>query len=63
MALIKGGALAEDHFQTVAEDAPLPANGAIVSLARFQKDRESALRPQRAARREAAIVRVAGGFG
>jgi uncharacterized protein (DUF934 family) len=41
MALIKGGVLAEDHFQTVAEDAPLPANGAIVSLARFQKDRES----------------------
>jgi uncharacterized protein (DUF934 family) len=43
MALIKNGALAEDHFQMVADDATLPENGTIVSLTRFQKDRESLL--------------------
>ena len=43
MSLIKNGALVEDCFQTVADDAPIPANGSIVSLARFQKDRESLL--------------------
>jgi uncharacterized protein (DUF934 family) len=43
MSLIKNGAVAEDHFQAVADDAPMPANGTIVSLARFQKDRESLL--------------------
>ena len=43
MPLIKNGTFAEDHFQTVADDAPMPANGTIVSLARFQKDHESLL--------------------
>jgi uncharacterized protein (DUF934 family) len=43
MALIKNGALADDSFQTVADDAPLPANGAIVSLARFEKERDALL--------------------
>ena len=37
MPLIKNGVLAEDPFQTVADDAPMPANGTIVSLARFPK--------------------------
>ena len=43
MPLIKNGAFAEDGFQTVADDAPLPANGTIVSLARFGKERENLL--------------------
>jgi uncharacterized protein (DUF934 family) len=43
MPLIKNGAFAEDPFQTVADDAALPANGTIVSLARFKKDRDSLL--------------------
>jgi uncharacterized protein (DUF934 family) len=43
MPLIKNGCLAEDPFQSVADDAPLPANGTIVSLARFHKDRETLL--------------------
>jgi len=43
MPLIKNGAFAEDGFQTVADDAPLPANGTIVSLARFGKERETLL--------------------
>jgi uncharacterized protein (DUF934 family) len=43
MPLIKNGAFAEDSFQTVADDAPLPANGTIVSLARFGKERENLL--------------------
>jgi len=40
MPLIKNGAFVEDSFVTVPDDAALPENGAIVSLARFQKDRE-----------------------
>ena len=40
MKLIINGALAEDPYQSVAGDAPLPANGTIVSLVRFQRDRE-----------------------
>jgi uncharacterized protein (DUF934 family) len=40
MPLIKNGTFVEDSFVTVADDAELPPNGAIVSLARFQKDRE-----------------------
>lgn len=43
MPLIKDGAFADDRFATVADDAPLPENGAIVSLARFQKEREALL--------------------
>ncbi|HKD22825.1 MAG TPA: DUF934 domain-containing protein [Rhizomicrobium sp.] len=43
MPLIKNGTFAEDGFQTVADDAPLPANGTIVSLARFGKERENLL--------------------
>ncbi len=43
MPLIKNAAFAEDHFQMVADDASLPENGTIVSLARFLKDRESLL--------------------
>ena len=43
MPLIKNGAFVDDQFQTVADDAPVPSNGTIVSLARFQKDRESLL--------------------
>jgi uncharacterized protein (DUF934 family) len=43
MALIKNGAFADDPFQTVSDDAALPTNGTIVSLARFQKERESLL--------------------
>ena len=41
--LIRGNAFIEDGFVTVADDAPLPDGGAIVSLARFQKDREALL--------------------
>jgi uncharacterized protein (DUF934 family) len=41
MPLIKDGAFAEDHFATVADDEPMPANGTIVSLARFGKERET----------------------
>jgi uncharacterized protein (DUF934 family) len=43
MALIKNGARAQDHFQSVADDAPLPASGTIVSLARFRRERETLL--------------------
>lgn len=43
MPLIKDGALVEDNFASVADDAAMPANGAIVSLARFAKDREQLL--------------------
>ena len=39
MPLIKDGRLADDTFVTVADDAPLPANGTIVSLPRFQAER------------------------
>jgi uncharacterized protein (DUF934 family) len=46
--LIRNGAFAEDGFAAVADDAALPpvdekGGGAIVSLARFQKERETLL--------------------
>ena len=41
--LIRNGIVAEDCFQSTADDAPFPANGTIVSLARFHKDREEIL--------------------
>ena len=43
MPLIKNGAFVEDSYVTVADDETMPANGSIVSLARFRKDRESLL--------------------
>jgi uncharacterized protein (DUF934 family) len=43
MPLIKNGAFAEDTFESIADDAPLPINGTIVSLARFQRERETLL--------------------
>src|SRR5271170_4511036 len=44
MPLITGDALVADTFTTIADDAPLPeSGGAIVSLARFQKDRDALL--------------------
>ena len=39
MPLIRNGAYAEDGFVPVADDAPLPDGPAIVSLARFAKER------------------------
>jgi uncharacterized protein (DUF934 family) len=41
MPLIEHGCFAEDHFASIADDAALPVNGTIVSLARFQKERET----------------------
>ncbi len=41
--LIKSGAYAQDSFAPVADDAPLPQGAVLVSLARFQKDREALL--------------------
>jgi len=42
--LIKDGAFAQDDFALLADDAPLPEDGgALVSLARFQKERDSLL--------------------
>ena len=41
--LIKSGAYAPDVFVPVADDAALPEGAVIVSLARFQKDREALL--------------------
>jgi uncharacterized protein (DUF934 family) len=43
MPLIKNGANAEDGFAAVADDAPLPGGGVIVSLTRFLADRETLL--------------------
>ena len=43
MPLIKDGAFASDTFVTVADDATLPDGAAIVSLARFQKERDALL--------------------
>jgi uncharacterized protein (DUF934 family) len=40
MPLIKDGAFVADAYETIADDAPLPANGAIVSLARFTNERD-----------------------
>ena len=41
--LIKSGAYALDIFAPVADDAALPEGAVLVSLARFQKDREALL--------------------
>ena len=41
--LIKSGEFAQDCFAPVADDAALPEGAVIVSLARFQKDREALL--------------------
>ncbi len=43
MPLIRDGALVEDAFETNADSDPLPANGAIVSLARFHRERDALL--------------------
>lgn len=43
MPLIKDGEFVQDAFVTVADDAALPDGAAIVSLARFQKEREALL--------------------
>jgi uncharacterized protein (DUF934 family) len=43
MPLIKDGKLVADGFTAVADDAALPDGAIIVSLARFQKDRETLL--------------------
>ena len=39
----RGAAFAQDIFAPVTDDAPLPEGAVIVSLARFQKDREALL--------------------
>ena len=41
--LIKSGSYAQDVYAPVADDAALPDGPVLVSLARFQKDRESLL--------------------
>jgi len=41
--LIKSGAYAQDSFAPVADDAALPDGAVLVSLARFQKDRDTLL--------------------
>lgn len=44
MPLLKGGALADDRWQRIADDAALPEGGAIVvSFARFQAERDALL--------------------
>lgn len=43
MPLIRNGVWAEDDYEAVADDAPLPANGALVSLKRFEAERETLL--------------------
>jgi uncharacterized protein (DUF934 family) len=43
MPLIKDGAFVADAYETVADDAPLPDGGAIVSLARFIAERDALL--------------------
>jgi uncharacterized protein (DUF934 family) len=40
MPLIRNGAFADDTYVAVADDAALPANGTIVSLARLKAERE-----------------------
>lgn len=44
MPLIRHGDFVTDTFETVADDAPMPANGSIVSLSRFAKDKDMLLR-------------------
>ena len=39
--LIKNGRFVEDHFVTLGDDDPQPANGTIVSLTRFEKERDA----------------------
>ena len=41
--LIKDGAFVADAYAAVADDAPLPEGPALVSLARFEKEREALL--------------------
>ena len=41
--LLKSGAFAADAFQATADDAALPDGPVIVSLARFEKERETLL--------------------
>ena len=41
--LIKQGAFAEDIYARVADDAALPDGAVVVSLARFQKERDALL--------------------
>jgi uncharacterized protein (DUF934 family) len=41
--LIKSGAYAQDSFAPAADDAALPDGAVLVSLARFQKERETLL--------------------
>ena len=41
--LIKSGAYAQDSFAPAADDAALPDGAVLVSLARFQKEREALL--------------------
>jgi uncharacterized protein (DUF934 family) len=41
--LIKSGAYAQDVYVRVADDAPLPEGPVLVSLARFQKERDALL--------------------
>ena len=41
--LLKSGAFVEDAYAPVADDAALPDGAVLVSLARFQKDREALL--------------------
>jgi uncharacterized protein (DUF934 family) len=41
--LLKGGAFAADPFTAAADDAALPDGPVLVSLARFQKEREALL--------------------
>ncbi len=43
MPLIRNGAWAEDDFQAVADDAPLPEGPVLVSRARFAAERDSLL--------------------
>jgi uncharacterized protein (DUF934 family) len=42
MSLLKNGRLVDDGYVAVADDAPLPANGApLVSLTRWQRERDA----------------------
>ncbi len=41
--LLKNGAFAQDNYAPVADDAPLPEGPVLVSLARFQKERDALL--------------------
>jgi uncharacterized protein (DUF934 family) len=43
MPLIKNGVFVEDTYEYVADDGAMPANGSIVSLSRFRKDKISLL--------------------